>query len=75
MPEFAAAATPAKRPAQATITMQIDADVVSWFQQNQPDGMTWQQDMNSVLRFYMDSLQAMERDAPQPDAAPDYIPF
>ncbi|MBU8541771.1 MAG: hypothetical protein B7Z40_03425 [Bosea sp. 12-68-7] len=55
--------------------MQIDADVVSWFQQNQPDGMTWQQDMNSVLRFYMDSLQAMERDAPQPDAAPDYIPF
>ncbi len=55
--------------------MQLDAEIVTWFQQNQPQGMTWQQDMNSVLRFYKDSIQAMERDAPQPGAEPDYIPF
>ena len=74
LPEFSTAAQPESTP-QTLVTVQLDADVVDWFQKNQPDGMNWQQDMNSVLRFHRDSIEAMERAAPAPDAKPDYIPF
>ncbi len=75
LPEFAAAAQPAATP-QTLVTVQLDADMVAWFQRNQPDGMSWQQDMNGVLRFYMDSMTAMERAHEQELAAerPDYEP-
>ena len=78
LPEFAAAAQPAATP-QTIVTVQLDAVVVDWFQKNQPAGMGWQQDMNGVLRFYMDSIEAMERAhaqelAERPDFEPDHIP-
>lgn len=75
LPEFTAAAIAAEPPAQAMVTMQLDAEIVTWFQQNQPQGMTWQQDMNSVLRFYMDSMQAMDAAAPPPGPESDFTPF
>ena len=79
LPDFAAAGQPAATP-QTLVTVQLDADLVDWFQKNQPDGMSWQQDMNSVLRFYKDSIEAMERAhaqdlaAERPDYEPDFIP-
>ena len=79
IPEFAAAAKPVVTP-QTLVTVQLDADVVGWFQKNQPDGMNWQQDMNGVLRFYKDSIEAMERAHAQdfaverPDHEPEFIP-
>ena len=79
LPEFATAAQPAATP-QTIVTVQLDAEVVDWFQKNQPAGMNWQQDMNGVLRFHMDSIAAMERAHAQdlahaqPDHEPDYIP-
>lgn len=79
LPEFATAAQPAATP-QTIVAVQLDADVVDWFQKNQPDGMNWQLDMNSVLRIYKDSIEAMERAhaqdiaAERPDHEPEFIP-
>lgn len=69
LPEFATAARAAATP-QAIVSMQLDADVLDWFRNNQPDGMNWQQDMNSVLRSYMGSIQALEASAPS-ESSPD----
>ena len=38
LPAFATAAQPAATP-QILVTVQLDADVVDWFQKNQPDGI------------------------------------
>ena len=41
LPEFATAAQLAATP-QTLVTVQFDAEVVDWFQKNQPAGMNWQ---------------------------------
>lgn len=55
--------------------MQLDADVTAWFQAHeQAGGANWQQDMNGVLRSYMEDMQAIEAAAPALDAKNDYTP-
>ena len=77
MPDFSPRENPAAdfkaateaAPAKATVTMQLDADIVDWFQKQQAQGgVQWQRDMNGVLRFYMESSAPDEPEA-EPDAA------
>ncbi len=56
---FIQAAQPAAP--QATATIQIDKDVLKWFQQQ---GAGWQADINTALRSVMEDVQAMDRAAP-----------
>jgi uncharacterized protein (DUF4415 family) len=78
LPEFATAAQPAATP-QAIVTMQLDADVLAWFQAQQAaGGIDWQQDMNGV-HLYMETSQARELDAGAEHEiradSPDFTPF
>ena len=56
---FVQAAKPAAP--QATATIQIDKDVLQWFQQQ---GANWQSEMSAALRSVMEDVQAMDRAAP-----------
>ena len=38
------------RPVKQQITLRLDADVVSWFKANVPDGRGYQTEINRVLR-------------------------
>ena len=38
------------RPVKQQITLRLDADVVSWFKTNVPDGRGYQTEINRVLR-------------------------
>ena len=40
------------RPVKQQITLRLDADVVSWFKANVPNGRGYQTEMNRVLREY-----------------------
>jgi hypothetical protein len=60
--EFEAAATPAAP--RVTVTLDIDADVLEWLKAQPLD---WQQEINNLARFYMDTSQAKEAEF-APDA-------
>lgn len=60
--EFEAAAVPAAP--RVTVALDIDADVLEWLKA-QP--LEWQQEINNLARFYMETSQAREA-AFAPDA-------
>ncbi len=51
-------------------SLELDADILAFFQSD-PEPGDWRQHMNGVLRYYMETSQAM---TPHPELAPDTDP-
>lgn len=55
---FKAATEQAAEPPKQKVSLELDADVMAFFQSDSEPG-NWQQHMNDVLRYYMETNQAM----------------
>jgi uncharacterized protein (DUF4415 family) len=68
-PEFDREAAPP--PERVTVTLEMDADLLTWLKGQPRD---WQTEINTTMRFFMETSNTPPVPPPYPDSEADYIP-
>jgi uncharacterized protein (DUF4415 family) len=68
-PEFDREAAPP--PEQVTVSLKLDTDLLEWLKGQPRD---WQTEINTTMRFFMETSNTPPVPPPHADAEADYIP-